>query len=218
MSRCSRSLPTLALLAVVVVVVAASPAFAGPPLLCHPFDIGSARSLPWDGTRGWSHASASYDISKLVADTEAILTPSTPVIVRMETLRRAAIYAVHEERVMKELFVRLMHRAQAAERVGQADGLAFLDAAYLIGALHQLARVDETRSRAEVISAVVGSADAYALVKKALSVRDGDAATQFAAALIAADGNRAAFAEHARKAREGAAKDALLARNIGAIS
>ncbi len=30
------------------------PAFAGPPLLCHPFDIGSSRSLPWDGSSSWS--------------------------------------------------------------------------------------------------------------------------------------------------------------------
>jgi len=206
------------MVALLGVLVAASPAFAGPPLLCHPFDIGSARSLPWDGTRGWSHVNAGYDISKLVADTEAILTPSTPVIVRMETLRRAAIYAVSDERVMKELFTRLMHRARASERAGQADGLFFLDAAYISGALRQLARVGETRGRAGAIEAVVGNADPYALVKKAVSARSDDPTVQFAAALIAADGNRAAYAEHARKARQGATKDALLARNIDAIS
>ena len=31
----------------------ARPALAGPPLLCHPFDIGTAASLPWSGTRLW---------------------------------------------------------------------------------------------------------------------------------------------------------------------
>ena len=29
--------------------IAARPALAGPPLLCHPYDIGSAVSLPWNG-------------------------------------------------------------------------------------------------------------------------------------------------------------------------
>jgi hypothetical protein len=38
--------------AVLAAIITATPAFAGPPLLCHPFEIGTARSLPWDGT--WS--------------------------------------------------------------------------------------------------------------------------------------------------------------------
>src|SRR4029453_5770398 len=69
-----------------------APVLAGPPLLCHPFDIGDARSLPWDGREG-SQGRRDYNVANLVADTEAILTPTTPVIVRMETLRRAALYA-----------------------------------------------------------------------------------------------------------------------------
>ena len=77
---------------VVAAVFAATPAFAGPPLLCFPFDIGSARSLPM-GTQNWQSIDKSYDASRLVADTIALLTPQTPVIVRMETLRRATVYA-----------------------------------------------------------------------------------------------------------------------------
>src|SRR3954468_707412 len=73
----------------------AQPAFAGPPLLCHAFDIGAANSLPWTTTAGaaWYEGQAGYDLQRLSTDTEALLTPSTPVIERMETLRRAAIYA-----------------------------------------------------------------------------------------------------------------------------
>ena len=80
-------------IAVLAVLALAFPAVAGPPLLCNPFDIGNAKSLPWDGTRAFWQGRADYRLENLVADTAALLTPSTPVIVRMETLRRAALYA-----------------------------------------------------------------------------------------------------------------------------
>src|SRR5579872_5385312 len=69
-------------------------AFAGPPLICHPHDIGSAKSLPWknDGANKWDNPDPNYSVGHLSADTLQLLTPGTPVIVRMETLRRAAIY------------------------------------------------------------------------------------------------------------------------------
>src|SRR5688572_32183869 len=67
-------------------------AFAGTPLICHPYTIGAAKSLP--GSDGdWKGVNPNYDRTNLVRDTLALLTPETPVIVRMETLRRAAIYA-----------------------------------------------------------------------------------------------------------------------------
>ena len=65
-----------------------SAAFAGPPLLCHPFDIGGAASLPWG--KGWNVADRQYDTRRLSADTLGLLGAQTPVIARMETLRRAA--------------------------------------------------------------------------------------------------------------------------------
>ena len=42
-TRSTRPLLVLALVAFV-----ASPALAGPPLLCFPFNIGPATSLPWE--------------------------------------------------------------------------------------------------------------------------------------------------------------------------
>ncbi len=47
--------------AVLAAIVTATPAFVGPPLLCHPFEIGTARSLPWDGN--WSQGKADYKIA-----------------------------------------------------------------------------------------------------------------------------------------------------------
>jgi len=62
----------------------------GPPTLCHPLDIGDARSLPWDG--GAFGAKPDYDITKLPQDTYDILYRSDDALVHVETLRRAAIY------------------------------------------------------------------------------------------------------------------------------
>ena len=78
---------------VLVVALAATTSLrAGTPLICHPYTIGAAKSLP--GSDGdWKGVNPSYDRTHLVRDTLALLTPETPVIVRMETLRRAAIYA-----------------------------------------------------------------------------------------------------------------------------
>src|SRR5687767_9498121 len=78
--------------------------------LCRTLDIAGARSLPW-GHEWWTRDTA-YDLGRLVGDTEALLTASTPVIVRMETIRRASIYASHDQRVAEQLFSRLMERAR----------------------------------------------------------------------------------------------------------
>ena len=45
MPRFSRTTRTPVVAAAAILI--ATPAFAGPPLLCHPFEIGTARSLPW---------------------------------------------------------------------------------------------------------------------------------------------------------------------------
>lgn len=84
--------PLLYSVAAVAALLIARPALAGPPLVCFPFDIGAARSLPM-GTHGWESIDPTYDVSRLVDDTLALLAPETPVLVRMETLRRATIYA-----------------------------------------------------------------------------------------------------------------------------
>ena len=207
--------------AFLIVALAAGPATAGPPLLCHPFDIDGARSLPWDGRDSWFDASPTYDVQSLAADTEALLTPSTPVLVRMETLRRAAIYASRDPKIAATLLGRLTSRAAASEQSGSVDALAFLDAAYFTEALRQisyLGSMGEFRDRTGAMRAVVGDADGYALVRKSLAARPGDASLEFAAALIGADRHRDAYAAHAAKARAGAAKDPLLARNLRQIS
>jgi hypothetical protein len=198
----------------IAIAALAQPVFAGPPLLCHPFDIGSARSLPWGTASGWLETSPTYDVSHLTADTTALLAVSSPVVVRMETLRRAAIYASRDRAVAADLLSRLTSRT----RGGDAD--AWLDAAYFIEALRQVSHLGQSgpfRDTAAQMGEVVGHVDGLAMIDKALLLRPGDAGLEFAAALINADKNRAIYAEHARRARAGAARDELVARNIGMV-
>jgi hypothetical protein len=204
------------LTAVAALAIAAS-AFAGPPLLCHPYDIGAAKSLPWVGEKSWFEGRPDYKLENLVAETEALVTPSTPVIVRMETLRRAAIYASTDPKVANALLKRFISRAEASEEAGHPDALAYLDAAYLAGAFNEitmLSREKDWTSRAAVARSAKGSLDAYALIKKSVALRPGDATIQFAAALISSDEHRGEYPAHAAKARAGADTDMLLARNL----
>src|SRR5271165_2557137 len=61
-------------------------ALAGPPLICHSFDIGNAKSLPWI-SRDWNLSGReSYDTKNLPADTITILDNDSTVLVHMETL------------------------------------------------------------------------------------------------------------------------------------
>jgi hypothetical protein len=214
-----RTLAATAIVAATLTIV--TPAYAGPPLLCHPFDIGGAKSLPWDNATGLSTGRTDYAVDRLVGETEALLGPATPVIVRMETLRRAAIYASRDARVASQLLERLTARVRTAEQTGRPDPLALLDAAYLTEAYRQISmmgRASGFAERAPIARAVVGESDGTALMAKCLAARPGDAALEFAAALMAADKNRSAYDAHAQKARAGAGSDPLLARNLDHIS
>jgi hypothetical protein len=192
----------------------ASPVLAGPPLLCHPFDIGSARSLPWGTTSDWSQGKADYDLSHLTADTTALLTTATPVVVRMETLRRAAIYASRDRAIAADLLTRL------TERTRGGGAYAWFDAAYLTETLRQLGSLGRTgpfRDSAPAMADLVKSIDGVAMIDKALLLEPEDAGFEFAAALIDAGRNRERYLEHAQRARAGAARDELVARNIGMV-
>jgi hypothetical protein len=112
-------------------------ALAGPPLLCHPYEIGQASSLPWQG-REWWRGRSDYNVANLVSETMAILTPSTPVLVRMETMRRAAIYATRDRVVAEQLLAAVLGRARKLEAQGKPDANAWLDAAYLAEALREV--------------------------------------------------------------------------------
>ena len=199
-----------------VVLCFASIAQAGPPLICHSIEIGQAKSLPWISHNWNLSGGENYDTKNLVKDTLEILTPDTPVLVRMETLRRATLYARKDPVAAKELLARLHARATAAESAGKPDALAWFDAGYLAETYKQwIGRnlphmTDGMRMDANPASGV----DGYALVKKALSLRGNDPQMEFAAALITVSGPQEAHRQHAQKAIAGAKTDALLAQNL----
>jgi hypothetical protein len=123
------------------VVLVAAPAWAGPPLICHPNNIGSQHSLPWLATDGWNGADPAYDVTHLRDDTLNLLTPSAPVEVRMETIRRAVIYATHQPGLSDQLAVALLARVMNAEAFGTADPSAWFDAGYYVETVNESARI-----------------------------------------------------------------------------
>ena len=148
--------------------------WAGPPLICQKVEIGAAKSLPWKSGTDWNGVDPAYNVANLSRDTLALLTPATPVNVRMETLRRAAIYAAREKRRAEELTSRLLARTLDAEAAGKADALAWFDAGYFVETLRQATfvyRYDmlSPKERAEwKLRGEEGSLDGYAWVQKAI--------------------------------------------------
>jgi hypothetical protein len=205
--------PRFALSLVVAVLCFANIAQAGPPLICHSIEIGQAKSLPWISHNWNLSGGENYDTKSLVKDTLEILGRDTPVLVRMETLRRATLYARADRFAAKELLARLYARATSAESSGHPDALAWFDAGYLaetykqwIGQKWMQPNKDEQNPAAGV--------DGYTLVKKAIAMRGDDAQMEFAAALITFSGPQEAHREHAQKAIAGAKTDSLLGQNL----
>jgi hypothetical protein len=179
----------------------ASSALAGPPLVCHTFDIGNAKSLPWI-SHDWNlTGSESYDTKNLAADTIAILDNDPVVLVHMETLRRATLYAQKDAVAAKQLLLKLVARSDS-------DALASFDAGYLAETLKQYEWINKAASNP------ARGFDGYALIKKAILLRGGDPQMEFAAALITLNGPVSEHQAFAQKAIAGAKSDALLARNL----
>ena len=181
-------------------------ASAGPPAICWPVEIGQAKSLPW-GDDAFD-TSGSYDVDNTVADTLDVLKPKTRVLVRMETLRRAALYLNHDEGASHELLASLMARALDSESQEQPDALAWFDAGYLVQTYHQLHRRSD--SEFGMASDVAG----YAWMKRAIELRGEDAEMQFAAAVMTALDARRLHDRHVEMAGEYAGKDPLLQKNL----
>lgn len=189
--------------------LAPSHALAGPPLICHPYDIGAAQTLPGGNDRFGT--SSSYDRSHLVADTLALLQPGMPILVRMETLRRAAIYATGNLRTWD---------GQKYTNVDQALGAALLaklrertdtknEAARAL-ALFDLGFFSESLRQTGLDPAL----DGYPLIVKAAGTMPNDPAVEFALALASSSPKRAEHADHLTRARALAEPGSLLAANL----
>lgn len=192
-------------------------ALAGPPLICHPFEIGDARSLPWAGSQ-WRDVKRDYDLNRLVADTLALLTPDTPVLVRMETLRRATIYAVwakvdrevgitvKDSKLADELMDKLMERVRESVRAGKPSSLAMFDAGYLASSYKQAGYQS---------SHAASNLDGYHLMRKGSGLNaTGNPEMEFALAKLSQHPEQPTHREHLRRAIASAQEGSLLARNL----
>ncbi len=191
-------------IAIVAILLGGTFAHAGPPLICHAIEIGTAQSLPWIDLN-YQKGIGGYDLKNLTQDTLAILDANTPVLVRMETLRRATLYARQDSQIAKELLTRLQART-AISGTANLGALAWFDAGYLAEAYKQWMGKAEPNPASGI--------DGYGWVKKAISLRGSDPEMEFAAALITLNGPEREHSDHVEKALAGAKTDPLLARNL----
>jgi hypothetical protein len=175
-------------------------ALAGPPMVCHKIEIGQAKTLPWVDLN--YQKGSGYDLNNLTTDTLAILDSDSSVLVHMETLRRATIYARQDSQVAKQLITRLHARADASN----AGALAYFDLGYLAETYKQWIGKGEPNP--------ANGVDGYAFVTKAISLRGADPQMEFAAALITLTSHKPDHNSHVQRAVAGAKSDALLAQNL----
>jgi hypothetical protein len=183
-------------------------AFAGPPLICHTYDIGTAKSLPWIGHNWNLTGTESYNTSNLVSDTLSILDADPTTLVHMETLRRAALYGEKNPQVLKQLVIKMIARTDLPNQNATAASFASFDLGYLTATLAQLHAIYQDFANP------VKTLDAKALIDKAIHLRGNDSQMEFAAALITLDGPADEHHAHAEKAIAGAKSDPLLAQNL----
>ena len=208
------------LVATAVITVAASLVFAGPPLICWKVETGGAASLPWvdrsDTYQGMDHG---YRTSHLAADTLALLNSSAPVLERMETLRRAALYATSDAKAGEALMEGLVERTHR----NPSDGLAWFDAGYFVEASRQARGKNEPEFWSRFLEAtgirsnaanVLGTKTGYDAIAKAIDLSKDDAAMEYAAALVTWHPRRAEHDGHLQRAAAGAAEGSLLAKNL----
>jgi hypothetical protein len=167
-----------------------------------------------------------YDPNRLVEDTLALLTPETPVIVRMETLRRATVYGVWSmvdrevglrvkdasiaNALLSRLKARIPHPGVKSEK--QSTALALFDYGYLAESYKQAGDASKGVN-------IPSDVDGYALIVKAIAITRSPE-MEFAAALASSKPRGAdssfqnARVAHLRNAVAGATEGSLLARNL----
>jgi hypothetical protein len=195
---------TLALIASMTLF--AAPALAGPPLLCFPYEIGSSKSLPWG--KDAFQKNSGYDTATVVEDTLKLLKTERSALVRMETLRRAAIYIGKDSGLATELLAKISWIAMDGETTGKPTHEAWFNAGFLAATLRQSGCDIKWHAGSEK------GVDGYAYIKKALAIAPDDAAMQFGAALVAFDHDRDAFKAHVQKALTLVEPGSDLARSI----
>ena len=183
---------------IALLLMAAGTVRAGPPTICWRIEIGDAKSLPWGGNDAFAK-DESYDTKRVVEDTLALLDGTMTPLVRMETLRRATVYLEESQPGRDALLRALMARVLDAEALGKASALAWFDAGYAQGCFSQLRE---------------GGPSGYAWVRRASAISGGSVEIEYGCGILSIMGDRSRFKDHLAKVEEGAAKNALLAKNL----
>ena len=187
---------------------------AGPPIMCHPLDIGDAKSLPF-GKDAFATARG-YNAKRVVEETLGILKTADSPLVRMETLRRATVY-LHEDRdAATELLAKLAWIALDADASGKTEwaATAWFDAGFAAACYDQMG-VDLDWN-----PGVADGIRGYAWMRQALAMAPDDrkSAFEFAAALMTTPAMNPDAADEYRRhvyaAATGAEKDSLLEKNL----
>lgn len=200
----------------------------GPPTICWPLEIGEARSLPF-GTEPFETAAelAPADVPRRAV---ALLAREPDADVRMETIRRAAIYlsgiggerrerrapelALARATLLSELKDRVL-RAEARER---PDAAAWFDLGYALAALRE-ADAPTTPDGGGKWSCVAAQ-DADRALRRAVALAPDDPGLRFGLALAAfglqgyVAEPRDAYRAHALAAATGAPEGSRLRRNV----
>jgi len=104
--------------------VLASSAVAGPPLICHAFDVGNAKSLPWI-SHDWNLTGGeNYDTNKLAGDTLAILDASKVPLVTWRLFVAQPFVREERSHCRKTTSFELVARAQTSESSSNPDAFA----------------------------------------------------------------------------------------------
>lgn len=194
------------LIAIGVLVGFAQLTFAGPPLVCFPFETNGQPSLPWAGT-GWHESSPTYNTANLAGDTLNLLGNDVSVLARMETLRRAGIYAAKEPKAGAELLTALRTRIKNS-RDQKSLAYGFFDLGYFAETYRQASIANRKPEPHQM--------DGYSLVAKALrDLPKDDPEMHFAAALMTLEPKyKKDHEHHLEEAARGAQEGSLLARNL----
>lgn len=205
----NRSVSRLAVLLVITGSVwAAAPAAGGPPLICFPYEIGDAASLPW-GSDAFKE-SPGYDRSRVVGDTLELLKAEKDTLVRMETLRRATIYVKSDRARATELLAKLAWMALDAEAADNDKwaATALFDAGFLAACYRQ--HEIDVGFKPGVADRIQG----WSWIRKSLAFDASDPARQFAAALVVLEKNDGTHKSYLLRAVQGAEPGSRLARTI----
>jgi len=198
----------------------ASAAFAGPPLICHPFTTGTgAPLLPWaERNKDWHSPDPAYDRAALVADTLRLLSQDAAILDRMENMRRATIYAEENPAMAAQLLRAVVDRTKTKPADAHAEALEWFDAGYLVETYRQLGLIYQhgmlpAQSRwTTLVPAELAELDGYALVQKSVALApELQADLDFASALMSRE---PLMATHLRRAASSAQAGSLLAQNL----